>query len=159
VPDLGTALRNIHGSLKPGGPFVVIVPTPTWTSHLAIVETLDRIGLYGLARAHAEALDQLFRHVHLYDAPTWKRHLEDAGFDEVRVSGIAQRGVSWTFDALLLPSVIGYFNKKLAGRWIMFPRLRPLTADAVRNLIDTIGARIPDADDSAEYVLECRKKL
>lgn len=159
VSDLDTALRNIHGALKPNAPFVLIVPTPTWTRRLAWVEAFEKFGLVGLGRAYGEALDQVFRHVHLYDAPTWTRHLEASGFDVVKVTNIAQRSVSWTFDLLLLPSLVGYLNKRLTGRWILLPGLRPLSVDTVRHLLDAVGRRIPDANEGAEYLIECRTRV
>lgn len=158
VPDLDTALRNIHGALKPDAPFVLIVPTPNWTNRLAIAEALDRLGFYGLGRAYGEALDQVFRHVHMYDAATWTRHLEACGFERVEITSIAQRSVSWAFDALLLPSVLGYVNKRMTGRWVLLPRLRALSVDAIRGALNVLGPNIPDTDEGAEFLIVCRKR-
>jgi len=158
VPDLGAALRNIHGALKPDAPFVLIVPTPTWTNRLALVEALNKAGFYGLGRAYGETLDQVFRHVHMYDGPTWVRHLEASGFDRCEVTKIAQRGVSWAFDALLWPSLLGYVNKRMTGRWVLLPRLRALTSDVVRLSLDALASRVPDAEEAAEYLIVCRTR-
>jgi SAM-dependent methyltransferase len=158
VPDLSMALRNICGTLKPGSPFALIVPTPSWTNRLALVEALDHLGLFGLGRAYGEALDRVFRHVHMYDAPTWIRYLEASGFDQVEVTSIAQRGVSWAFDTLLLPSLLGYVNKRMTGRWILVPGLRTLSVDIMRGALNALGTRIGDAQEGAEYLIVCRAR-
>jgi hypothetical protein len=94
----------------------------------------------------------------MYDGPTWVRHLEASGFDRCEVTKIAQRGVSWAFDALLWPSLLGYVNKRMTGRWVLLPRLRALTSDVVRLSLDALASRVPDAEEAAEYLIVCRTR-
>lgn len=157
VPDLAGALANIRSSLRPGAPFALIVPTPTWTSELALPKLLSKMGMHGLARAYGEALDQVFRHVHLYDDATWIRHLHTAGFEEVEVRPVAGRRVSFAFDAMLVPSLVGYLNKRITGRWVLVPPLRPFTVDAIRGMLNRCTSVIPEREaPSSEYLLVCR---
>lgn len=157
VPDLDGALRNIHGALRPGAPFALIVPTPDWTRRLLAVEALRKAGLAGLARAYGDALDRVFHHVHLYDARGWTERLVTAGFERVTVAPIVGRDTSWAFDVLLYPSLLGLATKRLTGKWVLAPWLRPAGADLVRKLVDTLGAVAPTSDDPGEYLLLCHK--
>jgi len=158
VPDLPGALANIRSALKPGSRFVLIVPTPNWTSQLATVELLVRVGLHGLARAYGDGLDKVFSHIHLHDEGAWVKLLEEAGFDQVESHPIVDRGTSWAFDLMLYPSLLAYFTKKLTGRWVLFPGLRLLTVDAVRAALNAWGARVPKGDAPGEYLLTCRAR-
>ncbi len=158
VPDLRGALVNIRSALRPGSKFVLIVPTPNWTSQLATAELLERVGLHGLARAYGEGLDKVFSHIHLYDEAAWVKLLEDVGFDQVESQPIVGRGTSWAFDLMLYPSLVAYFTKKLTGRWVLFPGLRLLTVDAVRAALNAWGGRVPKGEDPGEFLLTCRAR-
>jgi SAM-dependent methyltransferase len=158
VPDLHGALLNIRRALKPNALFVLIVPTPDWTHHLAVSEALRSVGLVGLARAYGDALDRVFSHIHLVDEAGWREHLDRAGFDLVEVRPIAGRSTSWAFDFMLYPSLAGYLMRKLTGRWIALPALRPLTADLTRALVNALGRIAPGGDGAAEYLLLARAR-
>ena len=153
VPDLDAALRNIRKSLKPGAPFVLIVPTPDWTTHLMIPEALERVGLGAVGRAYGAGLDKVFAHHHLYDQGAWAERLRNAGFGPTETRTIVHRKASWTFDALLYPSLLGYFTKKLTGRWVLAPALRALTERTARAMADAIGSMAPAGEGAGEYLL------
>lgn len=160
VPDLPGALANVRRSLKDDARFILIVPTPQWTRHLAVPELLGHIGLRSLGRAYGDALDRVFRHVHLHDAAWWERRLDDAGFDVLDTEFIVARAISWAFEMLLPPSAVGWVVKQLTGRWVLSPWLRPITADAVRTLIDVVARRFPDGPDESagEYMIVARAR-
>lgn len=155
VPDLGGALSNIRKSLADGSRFALIVPTPDWTRSLATAQLLRGAGLHALARAYGDGLDRVFSHIHLYDEATWKKHLASAGFRLDECRNIVFRGAAWAFDMMLYPSLVGYFVRKLTGRWVLAPGLRFLTEDLTRNLMNAIGKRADDEDAAGEYLLIC----
>jgi SAM-dependent methyltransferase len=156
VPELDGALANIRRALKPGAKFVLIVPTPDWTRWLAVSRALDQVGLQGLARAYGDGLDRVFSHVHLYDARGWAERLERAGFEQVEWRPIVDPSTSWAFDVMLYPSLVGYLTKRLTGRWVAAPRLRFLTVDLARQIVNALGAIAPQEGGAAEYLLTCR---
>jgi SAM-dependent methyltransferase len=157
VPDISSALKNIASSLRQGGEFVMIVPTPDWDQRLLTAELMNRVGLKSLARAYGDTLNNVFAHIHLYQEARWREILAAAGFETVRCEPIALRDTSWAFDVMLYPSLLGYFVKKFTGRWVVSTALRPLTADLARGLINAIGRWVPDTDGAAEYMFICRK--
>jgi SAM-dependent methyltransferase len=156
VPDLDAALKNIRRSLQPGAPFVLIVPTPDWGQQLAVPALLQRAGFPVLARAYGDALDRVFSHVHLHNHTWWSERLTEAGFTTEEVRPLVQRGTSYAFDVLLAPSLLGYVIKRLTGRWVLVPALRPFTADLIRRAITAIADRIPDDDRAGEYIICAR---
>ena len=160
VPDLPGALRNIRASLRDGAPFLLIVPTPEWTRHLALPELLSKLGLPTLAQAYGDALDRVFRHVHLHEAPWWAARLAEAGFETVETRHIMSRSISWAFELLLPPSAIGWLVKKLTGRWVLSPSLRSLTADTARAAIDGVVRRVDGGSEraAAEYLIVARAR-
>lgn len=158
VPDLPGALRNIRQAMQPGAPFVLIVPTPDWSRHLAIPAALERMGFPAIGRAYGDALDKIFFHVHLHEDDWWRARLEETGFVTEEVRPLVRRSTSWAFDMLLIPSLIGYVTKRLTGRWVLAPALRPFTADFVRRLITKVAEHIPDDDRAGEYILLTRAK-
>jgi SAM-dependent methyltransferase len=155
VPDLGGALANIRTSLKPGARFALIVPTPDWTETLAVPQILTRMGLGRLARAYGEALDRVFHHVHLHDDAWWADRLRQAGFacDDTRL--IMRRPASWAFDLLLPPSAVGWLVKRITGRWVIAPSLRPITADLARRVISLVAEHVRDdpPGTAGEYLI------
>ncbi len=153
VVDLPGALRNIRRSLRIGAKFVLIVPNPSWVSQLGTVEFLEKLGLHALARAYGDGLDRVFAHRHLYDADTWQRLIEEAGFASVKVEPLVDRATSHVFEYALAPSLVGYVVKKLTGRWVLLPMARHLTADLTRMFCDSIAKPIADGHAS-EYLLE-----
>jgi SAM-dependent methyltransferase len=156
VPDIHGALANIRRSIRPGGKFVMIVPTPDWDQALMTSELLDKLGLRSLARAYGDVLNNMFAHIHLYDEKTWEGHLARAGFSVDRCDPIALRDASWAFDLFLYPSLLGFVTKKLTGHWVVAPGLRPLTADFARVAIDKVAATVKDrSHHPAEYLFLC----
>jgi SAM-dependent methyltransferase len=160
VPDIHGALANIQGALADDALFVLIVPTPDWTQHLAVARLLGKLGLGPLARSYGAALDRLFFHLHLVDDKTWTEYLERAGFEVQEVRRIVSPAVAWAFDAMLYPSTLGYAVKKLTGRWVLAPALRGLTAGLARRALTAVGNLAPQDANAApgEYVILARPK-
>lgn len=157
VPELDLALANIAGALAPGARFISIVPTPDWTRLLAVPRLLERVGLPSLASAYGSMLDHVFKHRHLYDAQEWTTRLRRAGFLVRDVRVIASQRSSWVFDLALYPSLLGLANKKLTGRWVLFPPLRSFSVDIVRRALDALAAQVSDTDEGTEYLIDAER--
>ncbi len=159
VPDISGALSTIFHALRPGGTFIMIVPTPDWDQKLLIPEWLSKLGLRGAARAYGDGLNNIFNHIHLYPQKRWEELLCGIGFTTERCEEIALRDTSWAFDVMLYPSLLGLLVRKLTGRWVLAPFLRPLSADLTRKVIDAIGRAVHETDGAAEFMFVCRKPL
>ncbi|MCG8420825.1 MAG: class I SAM-dependent methyltransferase [Proteobacteria bacterium] len=158
VPDLPEALANIGRSLRPGAAFALIVPTPEWSRHLALAELLGRVGLHRAATAYGNALDRVFRHIHLQDDRWWSDRLREAGFDAINIRTIVSRATSWIFEMFLPPSAMGWAVKKLTGRWIVAPVLRGPSTELSWKVIEQLYRVLPDGDSrsASEYLIVAR---
>lgn len=155
VPDIQAALRNICGALKRGGLFYLIVPKSEWTRTLPINRTLRRIGLGDVANAYGAALDGQFAHHHLYEPERWIELLTEAGFVDIEHEPLGSDGSQRAFEAWLVPSVAGYVNKVLTGRWVIAERTRKLYAWPVFKAVQRIVQAEPGGP-GAETLLVCR---
>jgi SAM-dependent methyltransferase len=155
VPDLDTALRNIRRTLRPSGLFYLTVPRRDWTETLPLRRALTKIGLGDLGRAYGAALDSQFVHHHLYDGPGWAARLSDAGFVDVEWEPLGSGGSQAAFEAWLLPSLAGYFTKRVTGRWILSPSPRRLYALPVFRAIKRLLEQAPNSV-APELMIACR---
>lgn len=160
VPDISGAFRTISRSLAKGAPFVLIVPTPDWTHELFVPKVLESLGLGSLARSYRDGLDQIFYHVHLYDAKKWEELLVAEGFVVERVEPIVSSGVTGAFDVLLYPSVSGWLVKKLTGRWTLMPGVRRAFAFLPKLAVRALSAAMRRDIESmrpGEFIVHARK--
>lgn len=155
VPDIRAALKTIRRSMRPGGLFYLIVPKSDWTNTLPTKRRLGVLGLQEIGRAYGGALDAQFVHHHLYEADEWQRLLEEAGFCDVEHEKLGMDGSQAAFEAWLLPSLAGFFTKKVTGRWVFASKLRRSYAwpvfQLVRKLLQTSRTGV-----GAEILLVCR---
>jgi SAM-dependent methyltransferase len=128
IPRIDQALQTIREALKPGGRFLTFVPNREWAEHLLSVRVLKQLGAGQLAETVREAIDTTFKHHHLYDAQGWRKITEDAGFVVDAVAPVLSTATTVAFEAFLVPSILGFVNKKLTTRWTNFPNMRRLLA-------------------------------
>lgn len=141
IPDLDAALRETARVLRPGGLFVLTVPTDQYDDALLGTTLLRRAGLRTAARAYGRFFDRISYHRTRLTPAGWRARLEAAGFTVEESRGYLDATAMYLFDAshwLGAPSVV---TKRLLGRWILFPdktRFLPLDrlAEVVRRQID-----------------------
>lgn len=156
VPRIDLALKNIFNSLQPGGVAYLFVPNPNWAQHLLSVRTLSELGAAGLASQLQHAIDQFFKHHHLYDEAGWSELVVQAGLEVVSVEPVLSSATTVAFEAFLLPSLLGLLNKNLTTRWTNFPRVRRLFAAPVYQLVQAVMQRA-DPKMTAEYLVIARR--
>lgn len=138
VPRIDLALRNILHSLVPGGRVFMFVPSKGWAQQLLSYRLLCRLGATGAAAALEAGIDGVFHHEHLYDQAGWGKLLGDAGFIVEAVEPVLSSATTVTFEALLLPSLLGKLNKALTTRWTNFPQLRRAFSRPVYSLAKSL---------------------
>lgn len=144
VPHLDQALANIHRSLQPGGRILMFVPNRNWITHFLSYRALTAIGAASAAAWLRDTLNSLFKHHHLYDADGWRHVVQNAGFDIEAVDPVLSSASTVAFELFLLPSLLGWANKRLTTRWTNFPAARRLFARPAYAL----AKAILDASDS-----------
>ena len=156
VPRIDLALKNILRSLRPGGLAYLFVPNARWASHLTSARLLTELGAPALGVRIENAIDQVFKHHHLYDERGWRRVVEQSGLELVQVEPVLSTATTVAFEAFLLPSLAGLLNKRLTTRWTNFPKARRLFARPVYELIRSIMER-SDAAPTAEFLIVARR--
>lgn len=128
VPRIDRALSTILQSLKPGARVLMFVPNRRWAEQMLSYRLLKGLGASSLADTVRDAIDTVFRHHHLYDEQGWRDVVAQAGFEIEDVKPVLSSATTVAFEAFLLPSVLGYLNKRLTTRWTNFPNARRLLA-------------------------------
>ncbi|MBK7584850.1 MAG: class I SAM-dependent methyltransferase [Myxococcales bacterium] len=157
IPDLDAALRTIRGSLKPGGRAYMFVPNRDWASWFLSVRLLKALGLESAGQALQDAVDHTFKHHHLYDEAGWRACMEKAGLRVERAEPVLSTATTVAFELLLVPSLLGFVNKKMTTRWTNFPRLRKLAARPAFGAVRAALAAGSDPAPTAEFLMVCSR--
>ncbi|MHB8876795.1 MAG: class I SAM-dependent methyltransferase [Myxococcaceae bacterium] len=157
VPALPRALENIRRSMRPGAVVYAFLPNREWAAQLLSASVLRRIGLRGLSARLERAINDIFRHHHLHDAAGWRRHFEEAGFEVEAVEPLGSTASTRAFEAFLVPSLLGLLTRRLTGRWVMVPGLRPLSAALTHQMVRQLLRHVGDAAPSAEFLVTARR--
>jgi 2-polyprenyl-3-methyl-5-hydroxy-6-metoxy-1,4-benzoquinol methylase len=158
VPRLDRALATILASLKPGGRVLMFVPNRTWAEQMLSYRILKGLGAGALADTVRDAIDTTFRHHHLYDEAGWREVVERAGFEIESVKPVLSSATTVAFEAFLLPSLLGYLNKRLTTRWTNFPNVRRLLAVPAYAAASWI-VQAADPSPTAEFLVVGRRPL
>jgi 2-polyprenyl-3-methyl-5-hydroxy-6-metoxy-1,4-benzoquinol methylase len=157
VPRIDAALRNILGSLKPGGRAFLFVPNRDWAAYLLSVRVLSALGAPSLGRRIQKAVDEVFKHEHLYDEAGWRRLVEAAGFAVDEIVPVGSTASTVAFELFLVPSLAGLLNKTLTTRWTNFPQARRRMAGPVHRAVLAALAVARDPTPTAEFLVIVRR--
>jgi SAM-dependent methyltransferase len=154
VPRLDAAIDNIARVLKPGGHFLLFVPTPTWATHGTMMKLLSE-RFPRVAMAIAGAMNGFFQHWHLYEDWLWQQLLENKGFTVKKVIYMGKRrseflfrlGLPTAFLAFLFKKSLGVYPNRFAPRW-----LRRITVAWVRAILT--AERGTSVDEEREFAYE-----
>ncbi len=125
IPDVEAVFREAYRVLKPGGKFVLSVPTDRLNEALTVTRLLKGLGLKALETRYKAWFTRMQVHFHMYAPEEWQRKLEAAGFTvEQRIGYMSPRAAGW-FDLLHFYGAPDLIVRKLIGKWVLIP-WRPL---------------------------------
>jgi SAM-dependent methyltransferase len=156
VPRIDLALKTIRSALRPGGKAYLFVPNRDWAKHMLVVRTLKRLGLDSLSKAAEDGINQIFNHQHLYDAEGWSKIVTDSGLEVVELRPVLSTATTVAFEAMLLPSLLGWVNKHLTTRWTNFPGARKVLGYPAFALVESLLAA-SDETPTAEFLVVARR--
>lgn len=157
VPDIDAALRTIARSLEPGGRAYLFVPNKDWAAKFLTVRLLGALFGERAGTFLQNGIDEFFKHHHLYDEQGWRDVIERSPMNLVEIRPVLSTSTTRTFEAFLLPSLLGWANKKMTTRWTNFPVLRRLAAPVAYALAKGVLAATGDDEMTAEFLIVCER--
>ena len=121
IPNVQTVLDDVYRCLAPGAKFYFAVPNARFKTDLWGMKILSILGLKSLASAYSSFFNKISRHVNLDTPETWKARLLEAGFSKVESFNYFPVWAMQMLERGHLFCIMTLFNKKLLGKWILFP--------------------------------------
>lgn len=122
IADLSHAFTEIFRVLKPGGKYIFTAHSHLYNEYLFFSARLRSLKLNKLAEWYIHWLNHTFKHFNCLSPQEWTERLKKAGFNSISYQYYLNREVEEAFDKFLFTSIPAYLNKKLFGRWVIFPR-------------------------------------
>jgi len=120
IPDLDSALAEIHRVLRPGGRLAFTVPSHYFAEFLLGSTLLRRLGALHLAVGYGRWFNRHSRHYHTYAPEVWERRLMLHGFEIVHWRYYMSAAGHRAFDLAHYLSVPALITRKLTGRWVLW---------------------------------------
>src|SRR5207249_982582 len=79
IPRTWDVIKEAARVLRPGGFFVLTVPSQYFSRYLAGSQALRKLGFHGGARGYERFFNRISRHLHIEPPDTWFGWLRDAG--------------------------------------------------------------------------------
>jgi len=158
VPDIQAALKTIAGSVTKNADVLLFVPNKVWASKFRVVRALRSTLGDRMADMLQDGIDEFFAHRHLYDEAGWRDVIEKSALELKTITPVLSTSTTQAFEALLLPSLAGYLNKKLTSRWTNFPGARQAVAPIVYACVKSVLAMGGDDEKTAEYLIVARRR-
>ena len=118
MPQLDQVFGEVARVLRPGGRFIVSVPTDQLNKNLFIAASFDRVG----ARAQAERYRAWFKrvqvHYHMYAPDEWQQRLEAQGFRIVQRRGYLSPRATQYLELGHYYGVPNLLARKVTGKWV-----------------------------------------
>jgi ubiquinone/menaquinone biosynthesis C-methylase UbiE len=155
IPDIETALCEIHRVLKPGGVFYITVPNPRCVTYLLWRKVFHRLGLAGMADWYSNLTLRLFKAEHVLEAEEWTERLSRAGFAVEHHEPYMPLKASRIQEVLLPIGLLSVLAKAIFGRNLLFPRLHRVKVRVYRRFL--VGAYEERADEGSATLLVARR--
>lgn len=162
VRDIDLALQNIFNILKPGGYFIVLVPSPFWALKGRTIQILNGVSPR-LSMTLSGVLNGFFQHWHLYHHRIWSSILRETGFEVCNTFGLGNRRLEFLFRLGLPTAFVSFLTKSLTGKYLNYfadsfipgPIKSYLVTSFCGHLDNELSS--PDGEDVFEYLIVCRK--
>ena len=149
IPDLEPVFREIHRLLTPDGRFYMTVPTPSFEHNTVINQLLTFLGFKNLAAQYRRFCSKfIWRQCHYYTLASWEELVSGFGFKVVESTTYNPKSICLMNDFLYPFGIIGFINKKLFNRWVLFPSIRRLLIYPIylltRSMLDGADSSMQD---------------
>ena len=121
IPDIQPVLRDVNRVLRPDAPFVMSMPSQYFTEWLGGAETLERLGLAGMAGQYRRFFNRISRHAHTVGPEVWAAWLANAGFAVERWQYYFSKPALHALEMGHATGLPAAFAHALTGHWILAP--------------------------------------
>ncbi|MEZ4514780.1 MAG: glycosyltransferase family 39 protein [Chloroflexota bacterium] len=121
IPDIQSVLNEAGRVLRPGGHFVMTMPSHLFTEYLGGAGFFERLGLPGAANKYRDFFNFISRHAHTDPPEMWAGRLAQAGFRVVRWQYYFSKGALRALEIGHVQGVPSAVLHALTGQWILAP--------------------------------------
>lgn len=126
IPPIDDVLKEISRILKKDGKLIFTVPSDIYGEQLFYSSFFKKIRLNKLGILYSKKLNSICRHHNLHNPAIWEKKLEMAGLKLVSSDRYLSPAATKAHDLMLIFGMVSLINKKLFGKWILFPKFRKL---------------------------------
>lgn len=125
IPNNYKVFKEAYRVLKPGGKFIITVPTSQLFNGLLIVKILNSLNLKNLSHIYYRILNKAFKHVTLPSEASWLKQAKSVGFKIEKVQGTIPQSTLILWELCLPFALPSQVSKLLFGkRAVMAPKLK-----------------------------------
>lgn len=134
IPQPQLAIKEVLRVLKPGGLFILTVPTVELNDHLFYPETFRILGLEKLRSFYIRTYHKIFKHVNIFPADKWYALVQNAGFEVIHRQGTFSRNTTLIFDLALITALPSQIARWMVNnRWVWGLPLKQKFLDIIFN--------------------------
>jgi len=118
MPKLDQVFSEVARVLRPGGRFILSVPTDQLNRNLVVAAALDRVGAKGQAAHYREWFKTMQVHYHMYSPDEWQRRLESHGFKVTLRRGYVSPRATRYLELGHYYGAPNLLTRKVTGKWV-----------------------------------------
>ncbi|VAX23696.1 hypothetical protein MNBD_NITROSPINAE02-1758 [hydrothermal vent metagenome] len=121
IPNLDGALSEISRILKPGGRFIITIPSHHLSDMFLFTKIFNKLGLSSMGKWYSDIKNKAWKHYHLYSPETWVEILSRCGLRVVEYKYLHSKEVTELCDLFSFSGVMSVIWRKLFSRLLLFP--------------------------------------
>lgn len=160
IEKLDKALSEMSRVLKPGGQFVITVPTSYLTKYLLGYRFFKALGLGLLANLYGKFFNRLFYHLNLFTHRKWQVIFKKHNLNLMEYFYYHTPSIIQAHEILAYLAVPYHLTKFIFGHWVVFPGLRKwLVVPWLRKILYKFYLDDVKKDEGGSVLLVARKEV
>ncbi len=158
IPMIEPVFREVHRLLAPGGRFYLTVPSPLFERYTILNTVLESCGCAGLAARYRLFCSRvLWKQQHYHFVDGWRSLAIASGFRVISAREYDPMCICLLNDALYPLAGFSLVEKRVFGRWVLFPGLRRSVMRILSHSVDRMLNRSLNTGKGALVFLALEK--